>query len=92
MLLKIKRVPTVVSNYQKDETVEEGGCGRNCLSKCCINGTFYRAGKVLLFVWIWILLTFCLCFQGQDFLYIPARILINPSERTQNLRWRSSNP
>ncbi|KAL1216908.1 GDP-L-galactose phosphorylase 2 [Cardamine amara subsp. amara] len=38
MLLKIKRVPTVVSNYQKDETVEEGGCGRNCLSKCCING------------------------------------------------------
>ncbi|XP_010449106.1 PREDICTED: GDP-L-galactose phosphorylase 2 isoform X2 [Camelina sativa] len=38
MLLKIKRVPTVVSNYQKDETVEEGGCGRNCLSKCCIDG------------------------------------------------------
>ncbi|CAA7021148.1 unnamed protein product [Microthlaspi erraticum] len=39
MLLKIKRVPTVVSNYQKDETAEEGGgCCRNCLSKCCING------------------------------------------------------
>ncbi|CAH8381882.1 unnamed protein product [Eruca vesicaria subsp. sativa] len=39
MLLKIKRVPTVVSNYQKDETVEKGGgCGRNCLSKCCLNG------------------------------------------------------
>ncbi|KFK27113.1 hypothetical protein AALP_AA8G336300 [Arabis alpina] len=34
MLLKIKRVPTVVSNYQK----EEGRCGRNCLNKCCING------------------------------------------------------
>ncbi|CAH2069903.1 unnamed protein product [Thlaspi arvense] len=39
MLLKIKRVPTVVSNYQKEEAAEEGGgCGRNCLSKCCING------------------------------------------------------
>ncbi|XP_013714674.2 GDP-L-galactose phosphorylase 2-like [Brassica napus] len=40
MLLKIKRVPTVVSNHQKDETAEEEegeGCGRNILSKCCIN-------------------------------------------------------
>lgn len=36
MLLKIKRVPAVVSNHQKDETAEEEGeeCGR----KCCING------------------------------------------------------
>ncbi|KAF2596465.1 hypothetical protein F2Q68_00008058 [Brassica cretica] len=35
MLLKIKRVPAVVSNHQKDETAEEEGevCGR----KCCIN-------------------------------------------------------
>ncbi|CAH8389171.1 unnamed protein product [Eruca vesicaria subsp. sativa] len=34
MLLKIKRV------HQKDKTVEEedGGCGRNCLTKCFING------------------------------------------------------
>uniref|UniRef100_A0A1J3G942 GDP-L-galactose phosphorylase 2 n=1 Tax=Noccaea caerulescens TaxID=107243 RepID=A0A1J3G942_NOCCA len=39
MLLKIKRVPTVVSSYQKDETAEEGGgCGRNCLNKFCISG------------------------------------------------------
>ncbi|KAF3535639.1 hypothetical protein F2Q69_00019542 [Brassica cretica] len=43
MLLKIKRVPTLVSNHQKDETAEEEegegeGCGRNILSKCCING------------------------------------------------------
>ncbi|XP_010536681.1 PREDICTED: GDP-L-galactose phosphorylase 1-like [Tarenaya hassleriana] len=41
-MLKIKRVPTVVSNYQKEETTEEavrcGGCGRNCLGKCCIDG------------------------------------------------------
>ncbi|CAG7892511.1 unnamed protein product [Brassica rapa] len=35
----IKRVPTVVSNHQKDETAEEEGegFGRNILSKCCIN-------------------------------------------------------
>jgi hypothetical protein len=41
-MLRIKRVPTVVSNYQKDESEEaarrEGGCGRNCLNKCCIQG------------------------------------------------------
>ncbi|KAF3453406.1 hypothetical protein FNV43_RR03846 [Rhamnella rubrinervis] len=41
-MLRIKRVPTVVSNYQKDEG-EEGarrrvGCGRNCLNNCCIPG------------------------------------------------------
>ncbi|KAL0824495.1 hypothetical protein Bca101_048172 [Brassica carinata] len=38
---KIKRVLTLVSNHQKDETAEEEegeGCGRNILSKCCING------------------------------------------------------
>ncbi|KAF2561127.1 hypothetical protein F2Q70_00014951 [Brassica cretica] len=41
MLLKIKRVTTLVSNHQKDETAEEEegeGCGRNILSNCCING------------------------------------------------------
>ncbi|KAF3533623.1 hypothetical protein DY000_02038510 [Brassica cretica] len=38
-MLKIKRVPTVVSNYQKDESADESvGCGRNCLGACCING------------------------------------------------------
>ncbi|KAL8046338.1 hypothetical protein ABFX02_08G171700 [Erythranthe guttata] len=42
MMLKIKRVPTVVSNYQKDEA-EEGvrpvtGCGRNCFRSCCLPG------------------------------------------------------
>nr|KYP73429.1 UPF0580 protein C15orf58 isogeny [Cajanus cajan] len=40
MMLKIKRVPTVVSNYQKDEAAEParpvGGCGRKCLKACCI--------------------------------------------------------
>lgn len=41
MMLKIKRVPTVVSNYQKEEVGEAaprtvGGCGRNCLKSCCI--------------------------------------------------------
>ena len=38
MMLKIKRVPTVVSNYQKDEAEEQKGCGRNCLKPCCIQG------------------------------------------------------
>ncbi|GAB4849666.1 Phosphate metabolism transcription protein [Ancistrocladus abbreviatus] len=38
-MLRIKRVPTVVSNYQKEE-IEGGvgGCGRNCLRECCIQG------------------------------------------------------
>ncbi|KAK7276863.1 hypothetical protein RIF29_18009 [Crotalaria pallida] len=41
-MLRIKRVPTVVSNYQKEEAGGEaarssvGGCGRNCLKNCCI--------------------------------------------------------
>ncbi|KAK9689329.1 hypothetical protein RND81_09G052800 [Saponaria officinalis] len=38
-MLRIKRVPTVVSNYQKDDgDVLVGGCGRNCLRDCCIHG------------------------------------------------------
>lgn len=42
-MLRIKRVPTVVSNYQKDESEgsdvkADGGCGRNCLKECCIQG------------------------------------------------------
>ncbi|KAF8391586.1 hypothetical protein HHK36_023892 [Tetracentron sinense] len=50
-MLRIKRVPTVVSNYQK-EGLEEG-CGRNCLRKCCIQGaklplyTFKRMGNLV---------------------------------------------
>ncbi|KAG6720484.1 hypothetical protein I3842_03G065100 [Carya illinoinensis] len=36
-MLKIKRVPTVVSNYQEDNISESAsGCGRNCLGKCCL--------------------------------------------------------
>ncbi|PHT27561.1 GDP-L-galactose phosphorylase 1, partial [Capsicum baccatum] len=42
MMLKIKRVPTLVSNFQKDED-EIGargvGCGRNCLRNCCLPGS-----------------------------------------------------
>ncbi|KAG5235219.1 GDP-L-galactose phosphorylase [Salix suchowensis] len=42
MMLRIKRVPTVVSNYQKEEGEEGsrrgGGCGRNCLRNCCLQG------------------------------------------------------
>ncbi|OVA09751.1 hypothetical protein BVC80_9101g296 [Macleaya cordata] len=41
-MLRIKRVPTVVSNYQKDTEEETNrqqvGCGRNCLRSCCIPG------------------------------------------------------
>ncbi|EPS59998.1 hypothetical protein M569_14805, partial [Genlisea aurea] len=42
-MLRIKRVPTVVSNYQKedsDETVRHAssGCARNCLRNCCLPG------------------------------------------------------
>lgn len=43
-MLSIKRVPTVVSNYQKegsDESPAEG-CGRNCLKSCCIQGWYFR--------------------------------------------------
>ncbi|XP_027340754.1 GDP-L-galactose phosphorylase 1-like [Abrus precatorius] len=35
-MLSIKRVPTVVSNYQKEEAAS--GCGKNCLKTCCIQG------------------------------------------------------
>lgn len=34
-MLTIKRVPTVLSNYQEDAT-EPRGCGRNCLGHCCL--------------------------------------------------------
>ncbi|KAG7024934.1 GDP-L-galactose phosphorylase 1 [Cucurbita argyrosperma subsp. argyrosperma] len=40
-MLRIKRVPTVVSNFQKDEAEEvapRAGCGRNCLNECCYEG------------------------------------------------------
>ncbi|XAR72432.1 GDP-L-galactose phosphorylase [Bertholletia excelsa] len=57
MYLRIKRVPTVVSNFQKDEAEEGarpgGGCGRNCLQKCCIPGAklplyaFTRENKIV---------------------------------------------
>jgi len=40
-MLTIKRVPTVVSNYQEDGGAgagerPRGGCGRNCLGDCCL--------------------------------------------------------
>ncbi|GJS76333.1 GDP-L-galactose phosphorylase [Tanacetum coccineum] len=39
-MLRIKRVPTILSNYQKDESeVAGGGCGRNCLRNCCLPGS-----------------------------------------------------
>ncbi|XP_021755014.1 GDP-L-galactose phosphorylase 2-like [Chenopodium quinoa] len=34
--LTIKRVPTVLSNYQEEDDVGKLGCGRNCLGKCCL--------------------------------------------------------
>lgn len=41
-MLRIKRVPTIVSNYQKEEGDGSvrvvGGCGRNCLKECCVQG------------------------------------------------------
>lgn len=43
MMLRIKRVPTLVSNFQKEEgeegSVRGAGCGRNCLRSCCLPGT-----------------------------------------------------
>uniref|UniRef100_A0A7N0U3J3 GDP-L-galactose phosphorylase n=1 Tax=Kalanchoe fedtschenkoi TaxID=63787 RepID=A0A7N0U3J3_KALFE len=48
MMLKIKRVPTVLSNYQKDEADEPKGCGRQCLKECCI-----RAAKLPLYGYKW---------------------------------------
>ncbi|KAJ4961505.1 hypothetical protein NE237_021415 [Protea cynaroides] len=37
-MLTIKRVPTVVSNFQ-EEAFQSSGCGRNCLGKCCVPGS-----------------------------------------------------
>ncbi|KAL2944762.1 GDP-L-galactose phosphorylase 1 [Bienertia sinuspersici] len=55
-MLRIKRVPTIVSNYQKEEADGSarsvGGCGRNCLRECCMQGAklplyaYKRANKV----------------------------------------------
>lgn len=58
MMLRIKRVPTVVSNYQKEEGEEArvGGCGRNCLRSCCIPG-------ILSFIMV-------LIFQEKDWTFI----------------------
>ncbi|RLN30061.1 GDP-L-galactose phosphorylase 2-like [Panicum miliaceum] len=36
MKLTIRRVPTVVSNYQEDADKPRAGCGRNCLGHCCL--------------------------------------------------------
>lgn len=38
MKLTIKRVPTIVSNYQEEAAAERprGGCGKNCLGDCCL--------------------------------------------------------
>ena len=55
-MLRLKRVPTIVSNFQK-EAAEDGarpvgGCGRNCLQKCWLLGAklplyaFKRVNKV----------------------------------------------
>ena len=38
MKLTIRRVPTVVSNYQEDADKPRAGCGRNCLGQCCLPG------------------------------------------------------
>ncbi|XP_057795285.1 GDP-L-galactose phosphorylase 1-like [Salvia miltiorrhiza] len=52
MMLRIKRVPTVVSNYQKEDS--EDGCGRNCLRNCCLPGAklplyaFKKASNVVM--------------------------------------------
>lgn len=35
-MLTIKKVPTVVSNYQENSEKGFEGCGRNCLGKCCL--------------------------------------------------------
>lgn len=35
-MLSIKRVPTVLSNYQEENAGEPLGCGRSCLGKCCL--------------------------------------------------------
>ncbi|XP_057970654.1 GDP-L-galactose phosphorylase 2-like [Malania oleifera] len=35
-MLTIKKVATVVSNYQEEASESAAGCGRNCLGKCCL--------------------------------------------------------
>ncbi|MCL7031017.1 hypothetical protein MKW94_016474 [Papaver nudicaule] len=53
-MLRIKRVPTMVSNFQKDtEEQQQAGCGRNCLRSCCLPGanlplyTFKKAKNMM---------------------------------------------
>ena len=62
-MLRIKRVPTVVSNYQKEEAGEAarrvGGCGRNCLKSCCIQGNCCIACMIDFLVQVVIFFFFC---------------------------------
>lgn len=62
-MLRIKRVPTVVSNYQKDEAGGEaaaaGGCGRSCLKSCCIQGWFFCFCFFFLVFWFFFLYVWC---------------------------------
>lgn len=49
-MLTIKRVPTVVSNYQDQEETasenSEAGCGSNCLGNCSLPGMCLAASVV----------------------------------------------
>lgn len=62
-MLRIKRVPTIVSNYQKEEGEEGarrgGGCGRNCLNSCCIPGF---CSNSFLILYMNLVLVMCFCF------------------------------
>ncbi|XP_042376738.1 GDP-L-galactose phosphorylase 2-like [Zingiber officinale] len=35
-MMTMTRIPTVLSNYQEDDSAEPRACGRNCLGKCCL--------------------------------------------------------
>lgn len=78
MMLRIKRVPTVVSNYQKEETEEAAaaarrvsGCGRNCLNKCCIQGACLKCLYEILFIvfGFFFFSKFLTCF-GSNFIWV----------------------
>lgn len=69
-MLSIKRVPTVVSNYQKDEGDSVSGCGRNCLKSCCIQGSVLLNFDFWCFVFELCMMLYWWCFLLCFFFFL----------------------
>lgn len=67
-MLRIKRVPTILSNYQKDDADEGGparGCGRNCLRNCCLPGVWSDASLFINFIYNNLVWNYVICVKFE---------------------------